>query len=345
MSGPERITLAGYQGPGSVHTRGLEAFRDAMTRQLGDRVEVILRPNVGPDGIKTEDLPGLVEAGDFDGCYIASSYLAGRVPALSLFDMPFSAPDRAQGLALVDGPLGARFAQDIGAATELALLGVWDNGLRHMATARTPLRAPADCTGLVLRTLPNDDHQRVFRALGFNPQVIDAKDLTEAVNSGRVDAQENPLTNTYNFNLHGPLPIITLTAHLMGIALLVFNKARLAALPGDIRAAITVAASEATAAQRALAQSDDAQCAQALAASGATLVDLTTAERAAWQAAAAPHTARARTQHDTNLLALWDDAAPTSQEANTAPSALGSNSAPSAQGSNTAPSAQGGEAV
>ncbi|WP_341861278.1 TRAP transporter substrate-binding protein DctP [Gymnodinialimonas sp. 57CJ19] len=213
--------------------------------------------------------------------------LRAASPPLSLFDMPFSAPDRARGLA----------------------------------TAQTPLHAPTDCKGLVLRTLPNDDHQRVFRALGFNPQVIDAKDLTEAVNSGQVDARENPLTNTFNFNLHGPMPIITLTAHLMDIALLVFNKARLATPPEDIRAAITLAASEATAAQRALAQSDDAECAKARQDAGATLVDLTTAEHAAGQAAAAPHTARA--QHDAALLGLWDDAAPTSQMANSAPSAQG----------------------
>ncbi|WP_341861279.1 hypothetical protein [Gymnodinialimonas sp. 57CJ19] len=51
MTAPLRITLAGYQGPGSVHTRGMEVFRGAMTRQLGERVEVVVRPNVGPEEI------------------------------------------------------------------------------------------------------------------------------------------------------------------------------------------------------------------------------------------------------------------------------------------------------
>ncbi|QXT38205.1 TRAP transporter substrate-binding protein [Gymnodinialimonas ceratoperidinii] len=306
MSGPVRITLAGYQGPDSVHTRGLEAFRDALTAAVGDRVEVILRPNVGPDGIKTEALPGLVEAGELDACYIASSYLAGRVRELSLFDMPFSAPDRHRALALVDGPLGARFGSALAAATGLTLLGVWDNGLRHMATARQPLHDPSECDGMVLRTLPNDDHQAAFRALGFRPLVIDAKDLTQAVCDGEVDAQENPLTNTYNFNLHGRLPVITLTGHLMGIALFVFNKDRFAALPEDLRQAISAAAAEATRAQRALAESEDEHCARALRDDGATLVVLTDAQRAAWREAAAPHTERARAQHDPELLALFD---------------------------------------
>lgn len=305
MSPQIHISMAGYQGPGSVHTRGLEAFRDALTERMGDRVEVTVRANVGPEGIKTEDVPSLTEAGDFDVCYIASSYLAARVPALALFDMPFAAPERDRALDLVDGPLGARFGTALAEATNLVLLGVWDNGQRHMAANR-PLRNPCDCTGLVLRTLPNADHQRVFRALGFEPRVIDAKDLTAAVSGGEVDAQENPLTNTYNFGLHGALPHVTLTGHLMGIALLVINKDRLATFPDDIRTAVIAAAKDATKVQRSLARSDDAVCTKALTDEGATLITLTDDERDAWRAAAAPHVAQCRAQQDADLLALYE---------------------------------------
>lgn len=314
MSPQVHISIAGYQGPGSVHTRGLEAFRDALLRCVGDRVQVTLYGNVGPDGIKTEDLPRLTEAGDFDVCYIASSYLAERVPELAVFDMPFAAPDRDRALALVDGPLGARFRDAMSGATELSLLGIWDNGLRHMATADRALRDPRDCAGLVLRTLPNADHQRVFRGLGFEPRVIDAKDLTAAVTGGEVDAQENPLTNTYNFGLHGALPVITLTGHLMGIALLVVNQAKFASLPDDIRAAVIAAAADATEVQRALALSDEKVCASALTDAGAELVELTQSEHAAWRDAAAPHVALCRTQQDAGLLALFDGDAQTSRE-------------------------------
>lgn len=315
MSPQVHISLAGYQGPGSVHTRGLEAFREALLRLVGDRVQVTLRGNVGPDGIKTKDLPGLTESGDFDACYIASSYLAERVPELALFDMPFAAPDRDRALKLVDGPLGARFRAAIETATDLSLLGVWDNGLRHMATATgRPLRDPNDCAGMVLRTLPNADHQRVFRALGFEPSVIDAKDLTAAVVGGMVDAQENPLTNTYNFGLHEALPVITLTGHLMGIALLVFNQDRLAALPEDIRTAVVAAAAEATKVQRALALRDEASCADKLTDAGAELVTLSQTEHASWHDAAAPHVAQCRAQQDADLLALFDGYPQTSPE-------------------------------
>lgn len=306
MSARASIYVAGYQGPGSIHTQGLEVFRDALLRTMGDHVDVTLRGNVGPDGIKTADLAKLTEAGDFDVIYIASSYLAERVPPLAVFDMPFAAPNRDHVMALVDGPLGDHLRDALEGATGLDLLGIWDNGLRHMATADRPLLDPCDCDGLVLRTMPNADHQNVFRALGFEPRLIDAKDLTRAVQRGDVDAQENPLTNTYNFDLHRALPVITLTGHLMGVALLVINRERMQALPDDIRNAITAAATEATTAQRALARKDDAICTKALRDDGATLVELSPAQRTAWRTAAAPHVAQCRARQDADLLALFD---------------------------------------
>ncbi len=306
MTDPIRITLGGYQGPASVHTRGLQMLRDALAERCGDRVEVVLRPNMAEDGYGTADLPGLAESGLLDGCYISSSYLAARVPALSLFDMPFGAPEHARAFAMLDGALGARLAREVESHTDLALLGIWDNGMRHMASAGTPLRRPSDGAGLVLRTLPNADHQRVFRALGFEPRAVDAKDLAGAVARGEVGAQENPLTNTLNFGLHETLPVITLTGHLMGIALVLFNRARIKAWPEEIRLAVEDAVAQASHAQRALAREDEAVSAKALAASGATLVELSEADRDAWRAATAPELARRRAEMDPALLALFE---------------------------------------
>ncbi|WP_146589663.1 TRAP transporter substrate-binding protein [Puniceibacterium confluentis] len=306
MSAPLRLTLGGYQGPGSVHTRALFLLRDAILRRLGDRVTVTVRANLGEDGHKTADLPTLTERGEIDGCYISSSYLAERVPCLSLFDMPFAAPDRDRALAQLDGALGQRFAQDVAANTGLTLLGVWDNGLRHIATAEHPLRAPSDCTGLVLRTLPNDEHQGVFRALGFTPRVIDARDLHAAVVNKEVDAQENPLTNTYNFDLHTALPVITLTGHLMGIALVLFNTDVLASWPHEIRAAVARAVAEANEQQRKLALEADQASARTLTEAGARLIELSATEHAAWRAASEAEVARRRVRLAPDLLALFD---------------------------------------
>ncbi|MDV7143890.1 TRAP transporter substrate-binding protein [Tropicimonas sp. TH_r6] len=301
-----RIGLGGYQGPASVHTRGLHMVRQALSRLSDGHIVVEIRENMAEHGHGTADLPGLVEDGALDGCYISSSYLADRVPALSLFDMPFAAPDRAQALAALDGKLGACLAREIEARTGLTLLGVWDNGLRHVSTADRPLRSPAETGGLVLRTLPNAEHQRVFRALGFEPRAVDAKELAGAVARGEVDAHENPLTNTLQFGLHETLPTVTLTGHLMGIALVLINRKRFQSWPEEIQGQVRAAVAEASDAQRALAAREEAASARALLAAGAQLIELTEAEQAAWRRAAEPHLAESRARLAPDLLALFE---------------------------------------
>lgn len=298
------IKLGGYQSPDSVHTRALKLLRDSLLDLAGDRIEVDVQANVAEFGHKTADLPRLVESGVLDGSYISSSYLADTVPALSMFDIPFAAPNRAQAFVQLDGALGARFKQEIESKTGLAMLGIWDNGMRHVSTAGRPMHRPSQCEGLVLRTLPNENHQRVFRSLGFDPRVIDAKDLSASVARGDVDAQENPLTNTYNFGLYKALPTITLTRHLMGIALVLFNKERFLSWPEEIRALVTQAVDIASRAQRKLAQKEDEACAEALLSSGAQLIELSEDDRAAWRAAAHTEILRSRAQLDPELLAL-----------------------------------------
>lgn len=301
------IRFGGYQGDKSVHTRGARFFGEALKRILGNKVNMTFLQNIVEDGNKASDLLSMTESGAIDGCYFSSSYLAGRVPELALFDQHFAVPDRRRAYGVLDGSLGRRLAKEVEAKTGYTVLGYWDNGLRQISSVSTALRTPADCTGLKLRTLASDDHQRVFRALGFEPAAIDVRDLPGAVTSGRVDAQENPLTNIYNFDLHKTHRVITLTGHLLGVALVLFNKKTVESWPPEIRAAVETAVIEATAEQRRFAEEDDEICAKALAADGVTLIELTDDERQAFADAARAEVDKTRARFDAELIALFDD--------------------------------------
>jgi C4-dicarboxylate-binding protein DctP len=197
------ITLhfAGYQPPRSVHSRALHAFRESVASQ-GGTLAIKVTDNVLATGHRAADLLAMVESGDIDGCYFASSYLTARVPQLGVFDQPFQAGSRDQVFADLAGDRGASLATSIAAATNYRVLAWWDNGIRHISNAVRPICKPADCVGLRLRSLDNAHHQAAFRKLGFNPIFIDVADLPRAVADRTVDAQENPLTNLVNFDLH-----------------------------------------------------------------------------------------------------------------------------------------------
>jgi TRAP-type C4-dicarboxylate transport system substrate-binding protein len=214
----------------------------------------------------------MVQRGELDGCYFASSYLTGRVPALSIFDQPFQAGTREATFATLDGETGTLLAAQVAAATSYSVLGFWDNGIRHISNAVRPIRTPADCAGLKLRTLNNAQHQDAFRAIGFQPVYIDVADLSRAVADHVVDAQENPLTNMVNFGIQAHHKHVSLTGHLQGIALLLVNRARFAAMPAELRAVLEDAARESQATQRALAAAEDTDCMKVLADAGVTVI-------------------------------------------------------------------------
>lgn len=232
------ITLhfAGYQPARSVHTRALHALRDRVAECSGGTLAITVTDSIVTLGRKAADLLTMVESGELDGCYFASSYLAGRVPALGVFDRPFQADSRQASFAALDGDPGASIAERVADATAFRVLGYWDNGIRHISNGVRPIRSPADCVGVTLRTLDNAQHQDAFHRLGFMPIYIDVADLPRAVAEGMVDAQENPLTNIVNFGLHAHHGHVSLTGHLLGVALLLVNRARFAIASGPITA-------------------------------------------------------------------------------------------------------------
>lgn len=301
-----RLRFAGYQGDRSVHTRAGRVFCDFIKHEAGDSVDIQFEENIVASGAKAADLLQKTESGELDGCYFSSSYLADRVPELGLFDQHFVVPDRQHAYAVLDGALGERLKQEVEYKTGFKVLGYWDNGVRNISTGAKPLRTPTDCIDLKIRTLANDNHQRVFRALGFHPMKIDVRDLPEAVISGSVDAQENPLTNIYNFDLHKTHRYITLTRHLLGVALLLFNKDKVDSWPESFKEIVSNAALEATRQQRRFAEEDDQICSDALQADGCELIELSDAERMAFREATTSEVDLTRAQFSDEFITLFE---------------------------------------
>ena len=197
---PLKIELGGYQPPSSVHNRAAEIFGNELRARLGGGVIFKMDGNmVETKGIKAIDLLDLVEGGQLEMCYFASSYLADRIAELGIFDLPFIVESRAQAYAALDGDLGQAIADRFLEQTGFRVLAFWDNGFRHFTNGVRAIRNPADCVGLSMRSMNSELHQQFFKALGMKPTFVDVRDLVAVAKSGEVDAQENPLTNTFKF--------------------------------------------------------------------------------------------------------------------------------------------------
>jgi TRAP-type C4-dicarboxylate transport system substrate-binding protein len=229
-------------------------------------------------------------------------------PELKILELPFVVKDRNTAYRAFDGPYGELVKSRIRENSPFRLLGIWDNGFRHLSNSVRPIRRPEDGRGLRIRTQTSELHGESFRALGFEPHVIDIKEFTETIASGRVHAQDNPLTNIYNFGVHKHHPHITLTGHFYGASLLVCNEAQYQSWPSKVRAAVDAAAPEATAFQRRLAAAEDAEMLAKFDPGKMEIIRLTDTERAAFVAALRPVLDKHRKDFDPQLFAMLETA-------------------------------------
>lgn len=282
------IRFGGYQGPFSVHNRAVTVFGDRLAEALGGDLAFDHTPNVTDQGHNAVDLLDMVSTGEMTFCYFASSYLADRVAEFALLDLPFAIRDRVQAYAVLDGPLCQFLSDKIDEVSDFRVVGWWDNAFRHISNGVRPIRRPADCAGLKIRTLKSDLYMQSFAAMGFEPVFYDVKDMVPAIASGAVDAQENALTNTFNMGIGEHHRWITLSGHFFGPAVVLCHKQTYDAWPAEVRTAVDGAMAAATAVQREFAEAEEADVVQKFDPAQNEIIRLSEDERAEFVAAVQP---------------------------------------------------------
>lgn len=302
------LKFGGYQEPASIHNRAATRFGELLKERLRDRVAFELIGSILKLGHRSGDLVPMVERGELSFCYMSTVRFSGVAPELKVLELPFVVGDRAAAFRALDGELGERARHQIEERTACRLLGYWDNGFRHLSNRVRPIRGPEDCRGIRIRTQMSELHGETFRALGFEPIAADIREFVRGVGGDDFEAQDNPLTNIYNFGVHQHHRYITLSGHFWGASALVCNAAHYRGWPKDVRDAVDASAREATAYQRRLAAAEDAEILPKLEAAGNEVIRLTDAERAAFLNSVEPVLEKHRKKMDPKLLACLETA-------------------------------------
>ena len=305
MSDPIQIRMGGYGPPTTTCSRGLKLMGDRLVAQFGKAVDVKYIWNVMDLGYKGGDLLWMAEHGILTLSYQSTSYLADRVPELEFADLPFLFDGLRDARAAMDGKLGAWLSRKIEERIPgYRLLGYFENGYRHVSNRLRPVRTPADLKGMRIRLMPGKVHARSFELLGAVTFSLDLKPGLEAIVSGAVDAQENPLANTVDYGAHKAHRYHTLTAHCYLSRGIYMNRAEFERWPKDLQQGIQSAAREAIAAQRDLAVEEEATARKAIESAGGEVVELTPEERAVFARAVMPLHDEARRRFGEEIFAL-----------------------------------------
>lgn len=276
---PIRIRMGGYGPPTTTHSRALKMIGDRLEADFGADVDVKYIWNVMDLGYRGEDVLWMVEDGILTLAYQSTSYLTDRVPELEFADLPFLFRSLEHARSAMDGALGDYLTERIEARIGYRLLGYLENGYRHLSNRLRPVRTPSDLAGMRIRLLPSEMHCRTFELLGAVPVPCDLKIALDAITSGAVDAQENPLANTVAYGVHKLHRHHTLTGHCYLSRGLYVNRSAYDGWPAQFRDAMRSATREAVLFQRQLAVEEESIARKAIEDAGCEIIELAPLER------------------------------------------------------------------
>lgn len=232
------ITVGHLNPLDSAYQRGSLVFKRALESYSMGRIRVRVLPRLNVSG---GQLIQAVREGKLDIGVTASGPIGELVPEANAFDFPYLFRSRQHAYRVLDGEIGNQVNRAI-RKVGLRNLAWWENGFRHITTTRKPIRKPSDLKGLKFRTLDNPIYQTLFRLWGTELSSIPFPELYDALKSGRVHGQENPLGFIIPNRFYEVQRYLTLTGHTYSPALFVMNSSGYERIPDPLRKMILQAA-------------------------------------------------------------------------------------------------------
>lgn len=195
--------------PGSLFDQSAQEFAKRANAKLGDKAKVTVygSSQLGGDS----ELMKKLKLGTVD-LALPSTVMSSQVPLFGLFEMPYLVKDRDHMAKIRDEvliPTLVPAAQKAG----YRIIGVWENGFRQITNSKHPIKVPDDLKGLKLRVPQGGWRVKMFQAYGANPSPLALSEVFVALQTGVMDAQENPLAQIYPSRFYEVQKYLSMTGH------------------------------------------------------------------------------------------------------------------------------------
>lgn len=221
-----------------LHKRLVEMW-DAVKAETGSRVQVEIFPenNHFKDG--DPDPLGLLIRGELEFYTLAGNGLAAILPAANVQATPFAFRTQSQVYRAIDGDIGDYLRDELKAKGIYALPhGCFENGFHQITCASRPIRNAGDLQGLKIRAPGNATYLEFWKTLGALPMGMNINKMYEALKSGVVEAQEDPLDVAELFHLYEVQKYMSMTNHSWSGYNQLANLKIWQGLPADVRQSI-----------------------------------------------------------------------------------------------------------
>jgi tripartite ATP-independent transporter DctP family solute receptor len=258
------IKLGHVGEPGSIFAVASDEFARRANAKLAGKARVVVFGSSQLGGDK--EMLQKAKLGTVD-LVVPSTVMSSEVDLFGVFEMPYLVKDRKH-MGRIEKEL---FWPKIAPETEkkgLKVLAVWENGYRHVTNSKRPINTPEDLKGLKLRVPEGKWRVKMFQAYGANPSPMKFSEVFTALQTGVMDAQENPFTQIYSAKFHEVQKYLSLTGHVYTPAYVVAGSKKWATLPAEVRKILEDTAKETQAFVYEYAEKDDTALLEKLKAAG-----------------------------------------------------------------------------
>lgn len=235
------LRLGIEHGPDHPYTQAMKRFSTLIAQKTGGDVEVKLYPSAQL-GSATEMIEGM-KIGSIDMVLTAPAYFRSQLPEMDVLLIPFLIEDADHYEKVMAGKVGQFITTRLN-ERGFVILAYYYGGMRQFTNNRKPINTVEDMKGLKMRVPGLPVLIKCYEKFGVLPTPVPFSDLYTALQTGMVDAQENPVAQIDDSKFYEVQKYLSLSDHQVTPVGLIIGKRSVEKLPAQYRQALADAARE-----------------------------------------------------------------------------------------------------
>lgn len=285
-SEPISIKFAHHMVSSSGTAEHIKMFTELVEERTGGKVEFTLYPDAQLGG-ETDVVENVLE-GTIHMTLTSSPTLGGLSKRMNLLNVPYLWKNNEYAYEVLHGPVGDELNQDLIDEQGLRILTWYAEGFRNVFAKNNPIESLEDWKGLTIRSPESDAYLQAFSALGANPTPVPWPEVYTALQTGVVDAAEAPYDSAYAARFQEVAKDVSTTQHIFISQVIMINENMWKSLPSEVQKVFQETALEVSKKWLDAYPDVEDQILQKLKDEGATIYEVSDAERERMVEAAKP---------------------------------------------------------
>lgn len=229
------LKLATNLAEDHVACQGYYAFAEAVEKATDGHVKVTVYSGeqLGKESDVTSSISMGAKTCDITMC--GPSELSKYDPTFSLFDAPYVFNNGDAMEAFANGEEVQTLYDDLAAASNLRVLGMYYYGSREVTVKGFPATDPSGLKGCKLRVPDSEMAMAYGAALGATPTVMSLGEVYMGIQQGVVDGQENPLPTIEANAFYEVCDNLLMTDHVIAAVTYTMDEQIWQSMPADLQ--------------------------------------------------------------------------------------------------------------